>query len=100
MHLYRSKIFGQVIAFLWGFFKRNRALFLKRRFNLEKDRALVMRPTNIAEQYARFQQVYEEYRMCSGVQILNLDESGFSKNTAYCARYEMGYGSEKEEQFD
>ena len=37
-----------------------------------------MSPANIAEHYARLQQAYNEYDICSGAQISNLDESGFS----------------------
>ena len=72
--------------FLSGFFKRNSALSLKRRCNLETDRAIAMSPTNIAEHYARLQQEYNEYGICSGAQIFNLDESGFSTKTDYRAR--------------
>lgn len=45
-----------------------------------------MCPTNIAEHYARLQQTYEEYGICIGAQIFNLDESGISTKTAYRAR--------------
>ena len=72
--------------FLSCFFKRNCALSLKKRCNLETDRAIAMSPTNIAEHYARLQQAYNEYGICSGAQIFNLDESGFSTKTAYRAR--------------
>ena len=71
--------------FLSGFFKRNSAISLKRRCNLEKDRATAISPTNIAE-HSRLQQAYNEYNICSGAQIFNLDESGFSTETAYRAR--------------
>ena len=70
---------------LSGFFKRNSALSLKKRCNLETDRAIAMSPTNIAEHYARLQQAYNEYGICSGARIFNLDESGFSTKTAYRA---------------
>ena len=56
--------------FLSAFFKRNCALSLKRRCNLESDRAIAMSSTNIAEHYARLQQAYNEIGICSGPQSI------------------------------
>ena len=59
---------------------------MKRRCNLEKDRALAMSPHNLAEHFARLQQLYKEFGIKSVAQIFNIDESGFSTRTAFRAR--------------
>lgn len=69
-----------------GFFKRNPVLSLRRRCNFEKYRALATSPINISEHYELLQQEYEEYGICSGAQVLNLNESDFPTKTAYRAR--------------
>ena len=72
--------------FIQIFVNRHPALSMKRRANLEKDRAVAMSPNNLAEHYARLRQVYKEFNITSGAQIFNLDESGFSTRTAFRAR--------------
>ena len=59
---------------------------MKRRCDLEKDRAIEMSPHNLAEHFARLQQLHKEFGITSGAQIFNLDESGFSTRTAFRAR--------------
>ena len=67
---------------------RNSSISMKRRRNLEKDRAIAMSPHNWAEHFARLQQFYKEFGITSGAQIFNLDESGFSTRIAFRARAE------------
>ena len=45
-----------------------------------------MSPHNLAEHFARLQQLYKEYGITTGAQIFNLEESGFSTRTAFRAR--------------
>ena len=49
-------------------------------------RAVAMSPQNLAEHFARLQQMYREFRITSGAQIFNLDESGYSTRTVFRAR--------------
>ena len=69
-----------------SFMTRNPSISMKRRCNLEKDRAIAMSPHNLAEHFARLQQLYKEIGINSGAQIFNPDESGFSTLTAFRAR--------------
>ena len=71
--------------FIQNLVKRHPDLSINRRRNLEKDRAIAMSPTNMAEHYARLIQVYKEFNISSGAQIINLEESGFSTKTAFRA---------------
>lgn len=59
---------------------------MKRRCNLEKDRAVAMSPHNLAEHFGPLQQMYRKFLITSGAQIFNLDESGFFTRLAFRAR--------------
>ena len=72
--------------YLKSFMTRNPSISMKRRCTLEKDRAIAMSPHNLAEHFARLQQLYKEFGIKSGAQIFNLDESGFSTRTAFRVR--------------
>jgi len=47
-----------------------------------------MSPENLAQNLARVEQVYKEYKILHPAQIFNLDESGFSTRTGTRARPE------------
>ena len=66
--------------------KRHPQLSKRRRYDLEKARAITKQPSNLAEYFARLEQVYRELNVMSGSQIVSLDESEFSTQTAFQAR--------------
>lgn len=60
------------------FLQRHPALSLRKRVNLEQDRALAMNPTTVAAHFTRLKAVIEKYDIHDPSRIFNLDESGFS----------------------
>ena len=65
---------------------RNPSISINRRCNLENDRAIAMSPQNLAQSVVLLQQLYKDFEITSGAQILNLNESGFATLTAFRGR--------------
>lgn len=65
---------------LWirSFLHRHPQLTLRRRVQLEADRADAMNPENVATHFARLHAICEKHSINDSSRIINLDESGFS----------------------
>lgn len=60
------------------FMRRNSTLTLRKRVNLEAERAEAVTPENLATHFARIKALMDKHDITEADQVLNLDESGFS----------------------